>query len=110
MGSDLSDFLRQYKYQPELTKKLDDLDAVNLTPELLNEIVLWKVNRYVSLGLLARLKAERFSLCPACTREVPPDLQRDSGYQARWTPFVKQMLTAFKRGVRWHSFKPKFGR
>jgi thermostable 8-oxoguanine DNA glycosylase len=28
---------------------LDDLDAVNLTPELLNEIVLWKVNRYVSL-------------------------------------------------------------
>jgi hypothetical protein len=43
---DLSDFLRQYKYQPELTKKLDDLEGVNLTPELLNEIVLWKVNRY----------------------------------------------------------------
>src|ERR1039457_2182228 len=45
----LSDVLRQYKYQPELTKRLDNLDAVNLTPELLNEIVLWKVNRYVSL-------------------------------------------------------------
>ena len=59
------------------------------------------------LGLLARLKAERFLLCPSCTQEVPPDLQRDSGYRARWTPFVKQMVTAFKRGVRWHSFKPK---
>jgi thermostable 8-oxoguanine DNA glycosylase len=46
---DLSEFLGQYKYQPELTKKLDHLDTVNLTPELLNEIVLWKVNRYVSL-------------------------------------------------------------
>jgi hypothetical protein len=59
------------------------------------------------LGLLARLKAERFSLCPSCTQEVPPGLQHDSGYRERWTPFVKQMLTAFKRGVRWYSFKPK---
>jgi len=48
-AGDLSDFLSQYKYQPKLTKKLDDLAGVNLTPELLNEIVLWKVNRYVSL-------------------------------------------------------------
>jgi hypothetical protein len=47
-AGDLSDFLSQYKYQPKLTKKLDDLAGVNLTPELLNEIVLWKVNRYVA--------------------------------------------------------------
>jgi hypothetical protein len=33
----------------QLTTKLDDLDGVSLAPELLNEIVLWKVNRYVSL-------------------------------------------------------------
>jgi thermostable 8-oxoguanine DNA glycosylase len=46
---DLTSFLRQYKYQPRLTRKLDGLDDVNFTPELLNEIVLWKVNRYVAL-------------------------------------------------------------
>jgi thermostable 8-oxoguanine DNA glycosylase len=46
---DLSEFLGRFKYQPELTRKLDSLSAVDLTPELLNEIVLWKVNRYVFL-------------------------------------------------------------
>jgi hypothetical protein len=46
---DLSEFLHRYKYQSKLTRKLDDLRDANLTPELLNEIVLWKVNRYVSL-------------------------------------------------------------
>lgn len=59
------------------------------------------------LRLLARLKVERFALCPSCTQEVPPDLQRDSEYRTRWTPFVKQMVTAFKRGVRWYNFKAK---
>ena len=46
---DLSDFLKDYTYQPKLTTKLDDLVGVSLTTELLNEIVLWKINRYVSL-------------------------------------------------------------
>jgi thermostable 8-oxoguanine DNA glycosylase len=60
-GGDLSRFLLQYEYQPELTKRLDDLDDVSLTPELLNEIVLWKVNRYVSLDgeQLHRIEALR---------------------------------------------------
>ena len=49
-GGDLSEFLHKYKFQPKLTRKLDDLENLNLTPELLNEIVLWKVNRYVSRG------------------------------------------------------------
>lgn len=48
-NGDLSKFLHEYKYQPKLTRKLDDLEGVNFTPDLLNEIVLWKVNRYVSL-------------------------------------------------------------
>jgi hypothetical protein len=48
---DLSEFLNQYEYQPKLTRKLDDLEDVSvMTPDLLNEIVLWKVNRYVSLN------------------------------------------------------------
>jgi hypothetical protein len=33
----------------QLTTKLDDLVGVSLTPELLNERVLSKVNRYVAL-------------------------------------------------------------
>jgi hypothetical protein len=48
-GGDLSEFLGRYKYQPELTARFDNLENVSLTPELLNEIVRWKVNRYVSL-------------------------------------------------------------
>lgn len=59
------------------------------------------------LLLLARLKEERFSLCPSCTREVPTELQGDEEYQARWTPFVRQMIRAHNRGAKWHTFKPK---
>jgi hypothetical protein len=53
----LGDFLREYNYQSDLTKRLDDLAELTLTPELINEIVLWKVNRFVWLeeGLLDRL-------------------------------------------------------
>jgi hypothetical protein len=49
-NGNLSEYLRRFKYQQDLTQKLDDLDTVTLRPELLNELVLWKVNRYVSLG------------------------------------------------------------
>lgn len=58
------------------------------------------------LGLLARLKLERYALCPSCTQEVSPELQSDAEYQARWTPFVREMVRDFNRGVRWYSFKP----
>ena len=46
---DLADFLKDYKYQPELTRKLDGLAQTEFTQELINEIVLWKVNRYALL-------------------------------------------------------------
>ncbi len=46
---ELSRFLDKYNYQPRLTPMLDNLIGADFTPELLNEIVLWKVNRYVSL-------------------------------------------------------------
>jgi hypothetical protein len=43
----------EYKYQSELTEKLDDLSkqkpAKNLTQNIVNEIVLWKVDRYAGL-------------------------------------------------------------
>jgi thermostable 8-oxoguanine DNA glycosylase len=65
-NGDLSEFLTEYEHQPRLTRKLDDLKDVSvITPDMLNEIVLWKLNRYVSLdshqlcriSALANLKA-----------------------------------------------------
>ncbi len=46
---DLNIFLNLYKYQPELTKRLDNIGDDQLLPGLINEIVLWKVDRYVDL-------------------------------------------------------------
>lgn len=39
-GENPTDLLDKYKYQPELTKRLDDLDARELTEQTLLEIVL----------------------------------------------------------------------
>ncbi len=39
-----------YHYQLELTAKLDNLD-LDFDQEIINEIVLWKVNRYVALDI-----------------------------------------------------------
>ena len=46
---DLKEFLSRYDYQPELTKRLDNLDDVEIAQHLINEVVLWKTNRYVPL-------------------------------------------------------------
>jgi len=45
--SDIKKFLTDYNYQNELTKYLDDLEQKNFDQSLMNEIVLWKLNRYV---------------------------------------------------------------
>ncbi len=45
----LNDFVSKYAYQPALTQRLDKLDDTDFTQQLINEIVLWKVNRYVAL-------------------------------------------------------------
>ena len=47
---DLNTFLPFYKFQPELTKRLDNIENTSIDQPLINEIVLWKVNRYVCLG------------------------------------------------------------
>jgi hypothetical protein len=60
---DLSLYLGDHP-QPELTARLDLLGGTDFTQEVINVIVLWKVNRYVSLtpellrrvGQLRRLK------------------------------------------------------
>ena len=61
---DLNKFLHEYNYQPELTNRLDSLSASRPNQSLINEIVLWKVNRYVYLddsileGLAALVKLQ----------------------------------------------------
>jgi len=46
----LADFLTDYRYQRELTAHLDSLGSRPFEQDDINEIVLWKVNRYVKLG------------------------------------------------------------
>ena len=59
------------------------------------------------LLLLARLKKVRFALCPSCTQEVPPGLQRSPEYKERWTLFVTKMVRMLKDGVKRHQFQAK---
>lgn len=49
-SGDLNTFLAQYNYQPELTARLDNLEDTTLDQSLINDIVLWKVNRYVKVN------------------------------------------------------------
>lgn len=53
---DISYSNKDYNYQPLLTSKLDEANTKTFTQELINEIVLWKVNRY------AHISAETFEL------------------------------------------------
>ena len=46
----LSDYLKGYKYQRDLTAQLDSLADEPFSQETINEIVLWKINRYVPLS------------------------------------------------------------
>ena len=46
----LNEFLYKYKYQPTLTAKLDALEILSFTQELVNEIVLWKSNKFAQLS------------------------------------------------------------
>ncbi len=46
----LRDFLKKYKYQPQLTPKLDALRDADIDQAIVNEIILWKVDRYAVVG------------------------------------------------------------
>ena len=54
---DLGAFMQRYHYQEELTARLDSIGDYPFDQALVNEIVLWKVNRYAQPGvdLLGRL-------------------------------------------------------
>jgi len=44
---DLNEFLCYYNYLPNLTRRLDQISNLSFNQALINEIVLWKLNRYV---------------------------------------------------------------
>jgi hypothetical protein len=71
----LSEFLNRYRYQPDLTAHLDALPDEPLSQETVNEIVLWKTNRYVRLpqDILDSLHALR-TLSPNQHRAAGPVL------------------------------------
>ncbi len=58
---DMTHFLQEYAYQPALTPRLDALGDTEFGPAIINEIVLWKLNRYISLApdLLRQLEPLR---------------------------------------------------
>ena len=64
----------KYKYQEELTPKLDELEA-DFNQEIINEIALWKVNRYVlmqedTLELLNKIKKSDDKLNEDLTKQI----------------------------------------
>lgn len=70
LSKEVSDLLREYNYQPELTKQLDNLESIDR--EQFYRIVLWKVDRFPSvsdeiLSEINKLKA------------LKPGNHRDSG-------------------------------
>ncbi len=70
-----------YKYQLELTKKLDDLHS-DFNHEILNEIVLWKVNRYVkfeeeTIHLLNKTNPKSEKLDEKLTNDILNNLLRE---------------------------------
>src|SRR5574344_873921 len=78
---DLSEF--DYHYQQELTKKLDNVNF-DFNQEIINEIVLWKVNRYASLSpetlnLLNEIKNTNTVLDTDLTRRILKALLSNKG-------------------------------
>ena len=74
-----------YKYQLELTSKLDDLNS-DFNQEIINEIVLWKVNRYSflddeTLALLNQINKEDEVLKVELTTQILTKLLNTKGIQ-----------------------------
>lgn len=75
-GDDPRTLLSEYTYQPQLTAKLDALNAEDLTTEVFYEIVLWKLSRFpqITPGLLTQLKT---------VSTIPPKEHRQASQQLR---------------------------
>ena len=75
--------LEDWKYQPDLTEKLDVTEG-DFNQEIINEIVLWKVNRYASLSpyclqLLNKIDKESLIIDRSLTKIVLFELLQQKG-------------------------------
>ncbi len=75
----------KYNYQPILTKKLDSISS-DFDQEIINQIVLWKVNRYAeidneTLSLLNSINKEDTFLNQSLTKQVLAKLLSTKGIQ-----------------------------
>lgn len=75
-----------YNYQSKLTEKLDELDNTDFNQEIINEIVLWKVDRYASvdddtLEQINKIKPETTKLDEEMTRDILMNLLQTKGIQ-----------------------------
>jgi len=61
---DLKAFLKDYRFQPSLTERLDRLEGIDFRQDLVNEIVLWKVNRYVSVSQSLMKELDNLKILP----------------------------------------------
>lgn len=82
---EISDADKQFNYQSELTSKLDNINSP-LDQEIINEIVLWKVNRYAkidnyTLNLLNEIDDRATEINTEKTRIILKALLREKGIQ-----------------------------
>ncbi len=70
----LGDYMKEYKYQVDLTLQLDSLQGVPFDQALVNEIVLWKVNRYAPLEAAALAELNRVINIEAGEHESAKDV------------------------------------
>jgi hypothetical protein len=89
----LSEHLKRFIYQPELTAYLDKLPDEPFSQETVNEIVLWKVNRYVRLpqDVLDSLRALR-TVAPNEHPKAEPVLLSLLGYKGVDLPMASTFL------------------
>jgi len=75
--------INDWKYQPKLTNKLDDYEG-DFDQDIINEIVLWKVNRYAGLSpycleLINKIDKNAIKLDHAFTGEILLQLLSQKG-------------------------------
>lgn len=100
----LTDLMSEYSYQPTLTSKLDGIADQAFDQSMINEIVLWKVNRYAplspntlsSLNTLAKFEPgmhrESESVLKSLLREPGVDLPMASTLLRFKNPKVFQII------------------
>lgn len=72
----IKDEFNNFKYQEELTKKLDTYSD-NFNQEIINEIVLWKVNRYAKLPDEAFILLNKININETLLTEEQENIARE---------------------------------